>query len=110
MPFNRPVVEVFTDGCPLCQETVDQVRAVLDHRVRLELYDLNTGWNRADWLAKASRYGVHRVPAIVVNGTLLDWSRHQPIPVAQLRSAGVCHADSPSDLTSPAVRACPNLP
>jgi hypothetical protein len=88
VPPDRPAVEVFTDGCPICQETLDQIRGVLDHSLTIEVYDLRSGWNHPDWLARASRYGVDRVPAIVVNGVLLDWYRHQPIPVAKLRALG----------------------
>ncbi len=83
---NRKV-EVFTAGCPLCEETVRMVREMVCECCDLEIIDLNKGCRSC--LDKASAYGVHQVPAVVVDGKLVGGNGQKPITREALSAAGI---------------------
>lgn len=66
MPVGR-TIEIFSAGCPLCLEAIDQVLTHIaspaDAVVTRDIYDRNV-------LKTAKRLGIRRVPAIVVDGRL----------------------------------------
>ena len=82
-------VEVFTAGCPVCEGTVDLVKSLICPSCELKLYDLREGCATNECREKAACYGLTPLPAVVVNGTLLDRCRRGPIDVSVLRAAGV---------------------
>ena len=63
-------VEVFTAGCPLCDETVKLVKELACDKCEVKIYDLNKGCVTNECREKAAKYGIHRVPAVVVDGKL----------------------------------------
>jgi glutaredoxin len=83
---NRKV-EVFTAGCPLCEDAVRMVRELVCECCDLEIIDLNKGCRSC--LNRASAYGIHHVPAVVVNGKLVGGSVQQPITREALVAAGI---------------------
>lgn len=85
-------VEVFTAGCPLCEETVTLVQSLACPRCELQIYDLRGRCATNDCREKATSYGVTAVPAVVVNGTLLYGCRREPITADTLRAAGIGQA------------------
>ena len=85
-------VEVFTAGCPICDETVNLVKSLICPSCTLQIYDLRQGCATNECREKATRYGVTAVPAIAVNGVLLDGCRREPITAELLRAAGIGHA------------------
>lgn len=82
-------VEVFTAGCPICDETVGLVKSLACPSCEVQIYDLREGCATNECREKAARYGVATVPAIAVNGTLLECCRRGPIDAARLRAAGI---------------------
>jgi glutaredoxin len=82
-------VEVFTAGCPVCEETVRLVKATACPSCEVAVYDLREGCATNECREKATRYGVSAVPAVAVNGVLLDCCRRGPIDAATLRAAGI---------------------
>jgi hypothetical protein len=70
-------VEVFTAGCPLCDPVVQLVRELACDNCEVQVYDLREGCETNECRDKATQYGIHRVPAVVVNGTLAECCQNQ---------------------------------
>jgi len=85
-------VEVFTAGCPVCTEVVGLVRDIACPNCEVRVYDLRDGCVTNECREKAVRYGVTAVPAVAVNGVLLDCCCRGPIDAAALRAAGIGQA------------------
>ncbi len=75
--MTKRLVEVFTAGCPLCDETVKLVRELACQNCDIQIYDLREGCVTNECREKASHYGIHRVPAVVVNGKLAECCQNQ---------------------------------
>ena len=65
--MTRRIVEVFSAGCPVCDDAVCLVRKLACPSCDVRVLDM-----RADTAAqaKAKQYGIERVPAVVVDGAL----------------------------------------
>lgn len=87
----KRIVEVFTAGCPLCDETLKLVRELACPNCEVQVYDLRgEGCATNECREKAKQYGIHRVPAVVVNGKLADCcSNQQPVSREALITAGL---------------------
>ena len=84
--MTKRTVEVFTAGCPCCDETVKLVQSIICPSCDLQILDMRSD-NAAQ--EKAKKYGVNRVPAVVVNGKLADCCGQGPVDANTLRSLGV---------------------
>ncbi|APC09219.1 MULTISPECIES: thioredoxin family protein [Neomoorella] len=83
-------VEVFVAGCPLCTETVRLVKELACNNCDVLVYDLQQGCATNECREKASQYGIHRVPAVVVDGKLVECCGNQkPISREALMAAGI---------------------
>lgn len=85
-------VEVFTSGCMVCEETVRLVNSMACPSCEVHVYDLREGCATNECRDKARQYGVTAVPAVAVNGVLLDCCRRSPIDADALRAAGIGQA------------------
>ena len=81
----RRKIEIFSAGCPACEETVSLVNAIACTSCEIEVLDMRTG----EVAERAKRYGINRVPAVVVNGRLADCCKGPAIDESALRAAGV---------------------
>ncbi len=81
---RKRAVEVFTAGCPLCDETVGLVKKLACPSCDVRIYNLKEGW-----LDKAKQYGVNSVPAVVVDGKILDCCKRGKPTEADLRAGGI---------------------
>ena len=71
-------IEVFSAGCPLCQ---DAVRAA-ESLGQVDVVDMRSG----DAAARAKAYGISRVPAVVIDGRLSECCQgQQPVSIEALR-------------------------
>lgn len=82
-------IEVFTAGCPTCEPTVQLVKSMACPNCEVVIYDLNKGCATNACRQNARRYGIHRLPAVAVNGRLLDCCHQGPITREALRAAGI---------------------
>ena len=84
--MSKRIVEVFVAGCPCCDEAVNTVRSTTCENCDIQVLDM-----RSDVAAqaKAKSYGIHRVPAVVVDGKLVECCQSGPVDVTALRAAGV---------------------
>ncbi len=70
-------VEVFTAGCPLCDETVKMVQELACDSCDIQVQDLREGRITDESREKLNQYGIRRVPAVVVDGRLADCCQTQ---------------------------------
>ena len=89
MATAKRKVEVFTAGCPICEQTVNLVKSLGCPSCEVQISDLREGCATNECREKATRYGITAVPAVAVNGVLLDCCRREPINAAALRAAGI---------------------
>lgn len=82
---NKRKVEVFSAGCPCCDEAVQTVKAVACPSCEVEVLDMN----QPDVAARARQLGVKSVPAVAIDGRLADCCAGRGIDEATLRSAGL---------------------
>lgn len=82
-------VEVFTAGCPVCEPTVDLVKKTACDSCEVVVYDLNKGCDTMECREKAEKYGVTQLPAVAVNGQLLDCCKTGAITKEALEAAGI---------------------
>ena len=79
------MVEVFTAGCPACDEAVELVRELLCESCDLQGVDMKTAAGQA----KARQYGIKRLPTVVVNGRIADCCHQGSIDAGTLRNLGL---------------------
>jgi len=92
MTTTKRRVEVFTAGCPLCEDAVRLVTSLACPSCDLQIYDLREGCATSECREKAARYGVTAVPAVAVNGVLPDCCRQAPITADRVIAAGIGQA------------------
>ena len=86
--MTKRLVEVFVAGCSLCDEAVKLVRELAYSNCKIKIYDLHQE-NEAE-KEKMTQYGIHRVPAVVVDGKLAECcSSQQPVSREMLVAAGI---------------------
>lgn len=83
-------IEVFTAGCPACEETIALVNRVACPSCEVSVLDMHD----AQVAARAKRLGIRTVPAVVVNGKLADCCAETGPDETALRAAGLGQAIS----------------
>jgi glutaredoxin len=84
MTDNKRKIEVFTSGCPFCDETVRMVRELSCPSCNIIIYDL-----RESGIERAREYGVNSVPTVVVDGEILDCCKRGKPTREELKKAGI---------------------
>lgn len=86
----KRLVEVFTAGCPLCDESVKLVRRLAGDNCEVKVWDLRQGCATNECREKVQQYGIQRVPSVVVDGKLAQCcTNQQPITREALVAAGI---------------------
>jgi glutaredoxin len=78
-------VEVFTAGCPVCDDAVKLVKSLACDSCEVEVLDMK----QADVASRAKGYGVRSVPAVVIDGKLADCCSGRGPDADTLRAAGL---------------------
>lgn len=78
-------IEVFSAGCSACDEVVALVKRIACSSCEVEVLDMQ---ERAV-AERAKRYGVQRLPAVVVNGQLAECCKDKSITESSLQAAGL---------------------
>lgn len=78
-------VEVFSAGCPCCDETVRTVRDIAGPSFEVEVLDMN----QPEMASRAGQLGIRSVPAVVIDGKLADCCAGRGVDEATLRAAGL---------------------
>jgi len=82
-------VEVFTAGCPVCDDTVKLVNSIACPSCEVTVYDLNKGCESNICRDKAREYGIKRLPAVAVNGKPVECCEIGSVSTDALKAAGV---------------------
>ena len=77
-------IEVFSAGCPCCEEAIKLVRSITCEDCDVQILDMRDKAAQT----KAKAYGVKRVPAVAVNGKLAECCQGA-VSAETLREMGV---------------------
>ena len=77
-------VEIFSAGCPTCEETIELVNRIACDSCDVQVLDMN----QPGVTERAKTLGVSSVPAVAVDGKLADCCAGGPNEVS-LRAAGI---------------------
>jgi len=78
-------VEIFSAGCPVCQETIDLVKRLACQSCEVTVLDMS----KRDVAQRAKQLGVRSVPAVAVNGQLAGCCAGRGPDEGTLRAAGL---------------------
>ncbi len=79
------LIEIFSAGCPACEETIALVNRIACPSCEIRILDMHD----AAVAQQAHRYGVRTVPAVVVDGRLANCCAGRGPEEQALRAAGV---------------------
>ncbi|MBO0341540.1 thioredoxin family protein [Flagellimonas profundi] len=82
-------VEVFTANCPVCDPVVKKIKELACDTCEVTTYDLVRLCEDKTCLDKLEKYGIKKVPAVVVNGELLECCKNSAITEMELVEAGI---------------------
>ena len=78
-------IEVFSAGCPVCEETIELVNRVACPSCEVSVMDMN----KADVAKRAKSLGVRSVPAVAIDDRLADCCLGRGPDETTLRAAGL---------------------
>jgi thioredoxin-like negative regulator of GroEL len=78
-------VEIFSAGCKVCEETVDWIQKLACPSCQVEVLDMQ----KEQVSARAKQLGVRSVPAVAVDGKLLECCAGAGPQESDLIAAGV---------------------
>ena len=78
-------IEIFSAGCPLCQDIIDMVNRIACASCEISVLDMHD----SKVAKRASQLGIVSVPAVAVNGKLADCCSGQSVDENELLSAGI---------------------
>lgn len=78
-------IEIFSAGCPVCEETVALVNRIACPSCDISILDMRD----PQVAAKAKKYGIGSVPSVVIDGRLADCCAGRGPDEQALRAAGV---------------------
>ena len=82
-------IEIFSAGCPVCEPVVSLVKETSCENCKITIYNLSEQYASKICVTKMEQYGVKRLPAIAVNGKLLDCCKNIEITKGYLLSVGI---------------------
>lgn len=83
--MNTRKIEVFSAGCPLCEETAARVKDLACPSCEVEIVDMHD----VEGVSRARELHVRSVPAVAINGELAGCCTGRGPDEATLRSAGL---------------------
>lgn len=78
-------IEVFSAGCPVCEETVSLVKGIACPSCEVKVLDMNN----PEVAEKAKILGIRAVPAVAIDGKLATCCAKGGPDEATLRAAGL---------------------
>jgi len=82
---TKRTVEIFSAGCPACEETVRLVNRVACPSCEETVLDMHN----PEVARRAKSLGVRSVPTVVINGQLANCCAGRGVDEATLRAAGL---------------------
>lgn len=78
-------VEIFSAGCPICEQTVEMVRRIACESCEIEVLDLS----EESIARRAASLGIRSVPAVVVDGKLARCCEEGGVSEEALLASGI---------------------
>lgn len=78
-------IEIFSAGCSICQDTIDQVRAAACNSCEIEIRDMML----PEVQRSAAELGIRSLPAVVIEGALASCCSGRGVDIEILKSAGL---------------------
>lgn len=78
-------IEVFSAGCPVCQDTINLVQRLACSSCEVSVLDMK----QSEVALRAKQLGVHSVPAVAINGQLAGCCAGRGPDANTLRAAGL---------------------
>lgn len=88
MTTKKRTIEIFTAGCPACQETIDLVNKIACPSCEVSILDMKDSATAK----RAKSLGIRSVPAVVIDGRLASCCAGRGVDAGSLRAAGVGQA------------------
>lgn len=85
MADKQRMIEIFSAGCPVCENVVQRVKEAACSSCSIEVMDMKS----ADVQKRASELGIQSVPAVAIDGKLADCCTTRGVDITALRSAGL---------------------
>ncbi|MBD8513953.1 thioredoxin family protein [Photobacterium sp. CAU 1568] len=82
---SKRKIEIFSAGCIVCQETIEQVRNMACSSCEITVLDMH----EPSVSKRAKKLGIQSLPAVVIDGRLADCCTNRGIDESVLRAAGV---------------------
>ena len=82
---NTRSIEIFSAGCPACEETIQLVNRIACSSCEVSVLDMHV----AEVAARAKELGIRSVPAVLIDGVLADCCAGRGPDEATLRAAGL---------------------
>ena len=82
---DKRQIEIFSAGCPACEETIKLVNDVACPSCEITVLDMR----RPEVAAKAKGYGIRSVPAVVINGRLASCCTGRGVDQSALQAGGL---------------------
>ncbi len=82
---SKRKIEIFSAGCAACDETVAIVKRIVCSSCQVKILDMHD----PTVATKAKSYGIHTVPAVVIDGQLAACCKSTGPDEASLRAAGI---------------------
>lgn len=78
-------IEVFTAGCQVCQQAVEQVEQLACPSCEVQVLDMQD----TAVAARAKTLGIRSLPAVAINGQLADCCSGRGLDESKIRAAGI---------------------
>lgn len=78
-------IEIFSAGCPVCEEVIEQVKDAACASCDVQVRDMN----QPEVRKRAAELGIRSVPAVAVDGALADCCSGRGVDLDVLRAAGL---------------------
>jgi glutaredoxin len=85
MAEAKRTIEIFSAGCPACDETVTLINRIACPSCDVTVLDMHN----PEVARRAKSLGIRSVPAVVINGMLADCCTGRGVDEATLRAAGL---------------------
>ncbi len=82
---NKRRIEIFSAGCPVCDETIEKVKRIACPYCEVTVLDMNDH----EAAMRAESLGINSLPGVVIDGKLVDCCAGRGPDEAVLRSAGI---------------------
>ncbi len=89
MNAMKKKVEVFTAGCSVCTPVVELIKTNASKLCDIIIYDLLKQHESKECLAKIAEYNIKAIPAVAVDGKLINCCQNTGVSKEELVKAGV---------------------